>query len=123
VSITGFSDAPAGNPVYTPTGPGYIGIGPVVGRGRSNAVVRPPDEVRTQVPPSRPVVAVSEPLNATREERYHYSVNPMQYAICLFKYLTLLSRPTPSEMLVIDDFGGTARLARLYDLIKHPPMD
>lgn len=123
VSITGFGDAPTESTVYTPTGPGALGIGPVVGRGRSNAVFAPPSEIRTVVPTPRPTVAISEPLDASRDERYHYSVNPMQYAVALFKYLTLLASPTVSEMLVIDDFGGAARLARLYDLIKHPPID
>jgi hypothetical protein len=63
-------------------------------------------------PPATPVASV--------EERYHYSVNPMQYAVCLFKYLTNLRRPTPAEQLVINEFGGAPRLAALYDFIKHP---
>lgn len=59
---------------------------------------------------------------ATAEERYHYSANPMQYASCLFKYLTNLRTPSRSEQLVIDEFGGIRQLTALYDFIKHPPM-
>lgn len=66
---------------------------------------------------------LSDTTTASREERYHYSVNPMQYAICLFKYLTRLASPSASEQLVIDEFGGTQNLARLYEDLKYPPMD
>jgi len=59
---------------------------------------------------------------ATAEERYHYSVNPMQYAMCLFKYLTNLTRPTRSEMIVINEFGGIRQLQALYEFMKHPPL-
>ena len=76
-----FGDAPQENPVFTRTGPGVLGTGPVEGRGRSNAVVNPQREMRTVAPAARPVVSISEPLVASREERYHYSVNPMQYQI------------------------------------------
>jgi hypothetical protein len=78
-------------------------------RGRSSAVY------------SAPTAADLSSI-ATAEERYHYSVNPMQYALCLFKYLTNLSRPSSSEQLVIGEFGGAAKLQALYEFIKHPDL-
>lgn len=86
-------------------------------RGRSNAVSGPP-------PPATPVApVVSSPLASSAEEQYHYQVNPMQYAVCLFKYLTTLPSPAAGERLVINEFGGSVYLARLYDMVKHPPVD
>jgi len=86
-------------------------------RGRSSAVTGAPPPL-TPPPP-----VVSSAITASAEEKYHYQVNPMQYAVCLFKYLTNLGAPTVGERLVINEFGGSSYLARLYDLIKHPPMD
>lgn len=77
----------------------------------------------TGAPLSPPATGLSDMTTATTEERYHYSVNPMQYAICLFKYLNRLASPSASELLVINEFGGTRNLANLYESLKHPPMD
>jgi hypothetical protein len=64
--------------------------------------------------------SVESKSEATAEERYHYSVNPMQYALCLFKYLTNLQAYSAAERIVILEFGGTRRLHVLYDFLKHP---
>jgi hypothetical protein len=75
-------------------------------RGRSvNVLERPP---------------VTAPPLAGKEERYHYSVNPMQYAMALFKYLTT-AKQGRAELIVIKEFGGARVLANLYERIKHPP--
>ena len=91
--------------------------------GASRSASPPPPLLRTGPRVSPPNNGLSDTTTATTEERYHYSVNPMQYAICLFKYLTRLASPSPSELLVINEFGGARTLANLYENLKHPPMD
>lgn len=75
-------------------------------RGRSATVLERP--------------SVSAPPLASKEGRYHYSVNPMQYAMALFKYLTTVTAGK-ADLIVIKEFGGASVLANLYERIKHPP--
>jgi hypothetical protein len=63
---------------------------------------------------------VEKKPEASVEERYHYSVNPMQYALCLFKYLTNLKSYSPAERIVILEFGGLRKVHALYEFLKHP---
>jgi hypothetical protein len=63
---------------------------------------------------------VQKKPEASEEERYHYSVNPMQYALCLFKYLTNLESYSPAERIVIIEFGGVRKVHTLYEFLKHP---
>jgi hypothetical protein len=44
----------------------------------------------------------------------------MQYALCLFKYLTNLESYSPAERIVIIEFGGVRKVHTLYEFLKHP---
>jgi len=72
-------------------------------RSRSNAVIARP---------------VPEPDQATDKEREHYSVNPLQYAVCLFQYLSEKSPLTDYETRVVKEFGGADKVQFLYETLE-----
>lgn len=70
-------------------------------RGRSHAVTSRPSDL------------------ATTKELYHYSVNPLQYAVSLFEYLSEKNSFDKNEQLVVDEFGGLSKVRYLYETLEN----
>lgn len=91
-------------------------------RGRSTAVSK---TVQPMTPAPVVEIGESKEAKATPEDKYHYSVNPMQFTVSLFKYLTTKPRNlyTRTDHIIMEEFGGYVTMLKLYNVIKHPPVD
>ena len=129
-------------------GAGYGTVGSAMSAGMSEGNTTAPTNISSMAPPAtrsrsdatwselhgrsnedwsvstrgRSGAVTSQP--ATAAEQYHYSVNPAQYAECLFKYLGELgARASRTEELVITEFGGVKKVNYLYETLAIGPDD
>lgn len=91
-------------------------------RARSGGMSRP---VQPMTPAPVVEIGESKEQKATAEEKFHHSVNPMQFTVSLFKYLTTKPRNTytTTDHVIMEEFGGYVKMLKLYNVIKHPPVD